>query len=182
MRVRIHKHIFVSHVHSLAPCRFLDTMERSNPQLAALFAAQPGMREVMRRPELLSAMLNTMGGALPAAPPTAGTAPGAPAGGAAPNPMAAMMAAMAAGGGAPPPPMDFEALARLLGGPQGGGNAYGAPLFAAPEGPPEQVYATQLAQMAEMGMSDVQRNVRALMRAGGDVQLAIELIYEGHVA
>jgi ubiquilin len=42
--------------------------------------------------------------------------------------------------------------------------------------PPEQRFASQITQLEEMGFSERERNVRALLATGGDVQAAIEYL------
>jgi ubiquilin len=39
---------------------------------------------------------------------------------------------------------------------------------------PEQLYASQLSQLQEMGFLDTQENVRALVAVGGNVNAAVE--------
>lgn len=45
-----------------------------------------------------------------------------------------------------------------------------------PSQPPEQRFASQITQLEEMGFSERDRNVRALLATGGDVQAAIEYL------
>lgn len=40
--------------------------------------------------------------------------------------------------------------------------------------PPEQLYASQLSQLQEMGFIDTQENIRALSAVGGNVHAAVE--------
>ncbi|KAJ0553559.1 putative UBA-like superfamily, Ubiquitin-associated domain-containing protein [Helianthus annuus] len=40
--------------------------------------------------------------------------------------------------------------------------------------PPEQLYATQLSQLQEMGFFDTQENIRALRATAGNVHAAVE--------
>ena len=47
--------------------------------------------------------------------------------------------------------------------------------------PPETRFATQLATMQEMGLTDTARNIRALVATGGNVQYAIDRIFSGAV-
>lgn len=47
--------------------------------------------------------------------------------------------------------------------------------------PPEEVYATQLGQLNDMGFYDFEQNVRALRRAGGRVDGALEMLLNGNV-
>lgn len=47
--------------------------------------------------------------------------------------------------------------------------------------PPEQLYATQLSQLQEMGFFDTQENIRALSSTSGNVNAAIERLLGGSV-
>lgn len=47
--------------------------------------------------------------------------------------------------------------------------------------PPEEVYATQLRQLNDMGFFDFDRNIAALKRSGGSVEGAIEMLLNGSV-
>jgi ubiquilin len=47
--------------------------------------------------------------------------------------------------------------------------------------PPEEVYATQLRQLNDMGFFDFDRNITALRRSGGSVEGAIEMLFNGSV-
>lgn len=65
---------------------------------------------------------------------------------------------------------------RTLGGDGGFGNVFGGTFAAppAPQGPPEEIYATQLTQLNSMGFLDPQENVRALRATGGNVHAAVD--------
>jgi ubiquilin len=54
----------------------------------------------------------------------------------------------------------------------GAGGGLGVP--SAPNVPPEELYATQLAQLQEMGFFDTQENIRALIATAGNVHAAVE--------
>jgi ubiquilin len=91
-------------------------------------------------------------GLFPGLPGGMGSAPsgGGPLGGAAMPDMGALMGMLGGGGlgglgGAPPPPAN-----------------------------PEEAYASQLAQLQEMGFYDREANLRALLAAGGNVNAAVE--------
>lgn len=47
--------------------------------------------------------------------------------------------------------------------------------------PPEERYELQLRQLNEMGFHDFDRNVRALRRSGGNVEGAVEALFDGNV-
>lgn len=53
-----------------------------------------------------------------------------------------------------------------------GGGLGGVPNI--PTVPPEERYATQLAQLQEMGFFDPQENIRALLATNGNVHAAVE--------
>jgi ubiquilin len=74
----------------------------------------------------------------------------------------------AAGGGlGGAPGMNMDALLSMFGG-------LGSTAPANPDVPPEQLYASQLSQLAEMGFIDTQANIRALSAVGGNVHAAVE--------
>ncbi|CAM0135000.1 hypothetical protein VKS41_000426 [Umbelopsis sp. WA50703] len=65
------------------------------------------------------------------------------------------------------------------------GNTQSTPFFnpfsvaqpsSTPSEPPEQRFASQITQLEEMGFSERDRNIRALLATGGDVQAAIEYL------
>ena len=47
--------------------------------------------------------------------------------------------------------------------------------------PPEQLYASQLSQLQEMGFFDAQENIRALSAVGGNVHAAVERLLGGNL-
>jgi ubiquilin len=135
---------------------------------------------------------------------TGGAAPGAAAGttpseaGSAPaNPLAGLFGSADGGAAA------LDQMARMFGGtgrpgafdaaslfgpggfnfdPHGPGlGALGPPTGAQipPLDPPEVLYEAQLRQLNEMGFHDYDRNVRALRMAGGNVQGAVERLFDG---
>ncbi|OWM80497.1 ubiquitin domain-containing protein DSK2b-like isoform X2 [Punica granatum] len=65
---------------------------------------------------------------------------------------------------------DLELLMNMFGGLGAGG--FGAPED--PNVPPEELYATQLAQLQEMGFFDTAENIRALRATSGNVHAAVE--------
>ncbi len=70
-----------------------------------------------------------------------------------------MMAAMAGGAGGSPTGMPTTPTAA-----------------AAPSAPPEQLYATQLVQLSEMGFYSATENIRALAVTRGNVEAAVEYL------
>ncbi|XP_020576570.1 ubiquitin domain-containing protein DSK2b-like isoform X2 [Phalaenopsis equestris] len=65
----------------------------------------------------------------------------------------------------------MEFLMQMFGGLGAGGNL-GVPNNHS--APPEELYATQLAQLQEMGFFDTQENIRALIASSGNVHAAVE--------
>ena len=47
--------------------------------------------------------------------------------------------------------------------------------------PPEEIYATQLRQLNDMGFFEFERNITALKRSGGSVEGAIEMLFNGSI-
>ncbi|CEH15302.1 Ubiquitin-like protein [Ceraceosorus bombacis] len=86
-----------------------------------------------------------------------------------------------AGAGSPPAGNPFAGganpFAAALGGLGGFGG--GTPPAPADGRPHEERYADELAQMQAMGLTDGPRNLRALLLAGGNVQGAINIIFDG---
>lgn len=116
------------------------------------------------------------------------TAPANAASDAASNPFASLFGAGAgagagassgAGAGAANPFMNPNLLS-MLGGMNGMGMGAGG---AAPVDtrPPEDVYASQLRQLNDMGFFEFDRNIKALRRSGGSVEGAIEMLFNGSV-
>ncbi|XP_058190420.1 ubiquitin domain-containing protein DSK2a-like isoform X1 [Rhododendron vialii] len=66
--------------------------------------------------------------------------------------------------------MGLELLMNMLGGLGGGGLA----VPNSPNVPPEELYATQLQQLQEMGFFDTAENIRALRATSGNVHAAVE--------
>lgn len=102
--------------------------------------------------------------------PPAGNAAGGESGDASQqNPFAALLGGQGAGGAG----FDPALLQSMLGG--------GAPQEPEDNRPPEERYESQLRQLNELGFTDFDRNVRALRRAGGNVQGAVEALLDGQV-
>ncbi|KAG6975640.1 hypothetical protein JG688_00002180 [Phytophthora aleatoria] len=159
------------------PEQFISQMETMNPQMAAMMDANPQMRQMMSNPEFLRQAMNPQNmqammqmqnamnqlrgsGLMPglegmnlgAGTGAAGTAGTAGTTGAA-NPAAANPFAM-------------------FGGFPGAGFGAAASTPAAPAGNPEEIYASQLTQLNDMGFSNRDQNIRALQATFGNVQAA----------
>jgi hypothetical protein len=72
------------------------------------------------------------------------------------------------------PLLSNPGLMQMLMGGDGAGAGGALPVPAQPAGPPEEVYATQLQQLRDMGFYDPIENVRALQRTNGNVDYSIE--------
>ncbi|CAM8994298.1 unnamed protein product [Rhodiola kirilowii] len=126
-----------------------------NPQMRTMLDSNPQMREMMQNPEFLSQLTS-------------------------PETMQQMMTLQqsllpilnqqqgARGAGQAGDAAGLEMLMNMFGGLGTGG------LNAPPSGPPEEVYATQLVQLQEMGFFDTQENIRALQATSGNVHAAVE--------
>ncbi|KAG5530040.1 hypothetical protein RHGRI_030413 [Rhododendron griersonianum] len=67
-------------------------------------------------------------------------------------------------------PMGLEMLMNMF-----GGLGTGSPTVATrSDVPPEELYATQLSQLQEMGFFDTRENIQALMATSGNVHAAVE--------
>ncbi|KAK8564375.1 hypothetical protein V6N13_005395 [Hibiscus sabdariffa] len=145
--------------------QYMNQIMNLNPQLRSMFDLNPQLREMMQNPEVLRQMFSpeTMQQMLalqqslmslnrpqstPDSTQTGGTT-GTAAPGAAPN---------------------LDLLMNMFGGLGAGG--LGVPNQ--PNVPPEELYATQLSQLQEMGFYDMQENIRALRATAGNVHAAVE--------
>ncbi|OCL12793.1 hypothetical protein AOQ84DRAFT_226953 [Glonium stellatum] len=108
-------------------------------------------QQMMQNPEAMRAAMQLLGGNPFGAPQAGNTGTGSPP----PNPFANLLGPMGGLGGfnTPPPPVDNR--------------------------PPEELYASQLRQLNDMGFYEFERNVQALRRSGGSVQGAIEFLLSG---
>ncbi|KAH9620442.1 hypothetical protein KSS87_017378 [Heliosperma pusillum] len=134
-----------------------------NPQLRSLTESNPQLREMLQNPEMLRQMLSpemmqqmtTLQQSLLSARNRAPTNQ---------DPLQTGAAAGAANN------MGLEMLMNMFGGLGAGG-------LTTPENsnvPPEELYATQLTQLQEMGFFDTQENIRALQATRGNVHAAVE--------
>eukprot|EP00245_Coleochaete_scutata_P005291 TRINITY_DN18734_c0_g1_i1.p1 TRINITY_DN18734_c0_g1~~TRINITY_DN18734_c0_g1_i1.p1 ORF type:complete len:529 (+),score=129.78 TRINITY_DN18734_c0_g1_i1:144-1730(+) len=153
----------------LSSPQVLNQIIDGNPQLRAMFQSNPQLREMMGNPELLRQLTNPQGlqqmlmlnellrgsaggfGGIPSA-----TGAAAPTAGAAQQP-------------------ELAAAFNNLFGPMG---AFGA-VPPVNNTPPEELYATQLQQLRDMGFFDPQENIRALQATNGNVHAAVERLLQG---
>ncbi|KAK6916811.1 Ubiquitin-associated domain [Dillenia turbinata] len=148
----------------LSDPQYMNQIMGLNPQLRAMMDSNPQLREVMQNPEFMrqltspemmqrmmslqQSFLSQLGQRQSAGDParTGGGAAGT---------------ANNAG---------LDLLMNMFGGLGAGGFT----LPNAPDVPPEELYATQLSQLQEMGFYDTQENIRALRATSGNVHAAVE--------
>ncbi|KAL2469250.1 Ubiquitin domain-containing protein DSK2b [Forsythia ovata] len=141
----------------------MDQILGLNPQLRGVLDMNPQLREMMQNPEILRQITS-------------------------PESMQQMMALQqqlsqlsqqqstqeraqtGQGTAGTPNNMGLEVLMNMLGGL--GMGSFTAP--STPPVPPEELYATQLSQLQEMGFFDTQENIRALRATSGNVHAAVE--------
>ncbi|XP_017971365.1 PREDICTED: ubiquitin domain-containing protein DSK2b isoform X2 [Theobroma cacao] len=144
--------------------QYMNQIMNLNPQLRGMFDLNPQLREMMQNPDilrqmfspetmqqmlalqqsLLSHQLNRQQSTQDSAQP--GATPGAP------------------------NTASLELLMNMFGGL--GAGSLSVPNQ--PDVPPEELYATQLSQLQEMGFYDTQENIRALRATAGNVHAAVE--------
>ncbi|KAJ6386366.1 hypothetical protein OIU77_029352 [Salix suchowensis] len=141
---------------------YMNQMLNFNPQLRSMIDSNPQFREMMQNPELLrqltspetmQQMLALQQSLLPQLRQQAtreSAQPGAPTG--------------------TPNNTGLDMVMNLFGGL--GAGSLSVPNQ--PDVPPEELYATQLAQLQEMGFFDTQENIRALRATAGNVHAAVE--------
>ncbi|KAE9003387.1 hypothetical protein PF005_g13818 [Phytophthora fragariae] len=160
------------------PEQFLAQMETMNPQMAAMMNANPQMRQMMANPEFLRQAMNPqnlqalmqMQNAMNQLRGT-GLIPGM-------EGMNLGNAGATAGAANPAAANPFT----MFGGFPGagfGGAASSTP--AAPAGNPEEIYASQLTQLNDMGFSNRDQNIRALQATLGNVQAAVDRLLSGTI-
>ena len=141
----------------------------SNPQTRAMAESNPAIRQMMSDPAMIREMLDPVNvRAMMQARfhPPAGVHPRAQSDALLLPQMQQAMRQMDWGGAGMP---SF-----------GGMPPFGAlPASAAPQVPPEQAFAAQLQQLADMGFYDREANVQALQATGGNVHAAVERLLSG---
>lgn len=139
--------------------QYMEQIMGQNPQLRSMLDQNPQLREMMQNPELLRQLTSpesiqqmmTLQQQLALLSRQASNLEGAQTRGTQNN-------------------MGLDLLMNMFGGLGAGG-------FAAPNTPnvpPEELYATQLSQLQEMGFFDTQENIRALRATSGNVHAAVE--------
>ncbi|KAK9690614.1 hypothetical protein RND81_09G140900 [Saponaria officinalis] len=143
--------------------QFMSQMVNMNPQLRAMTESNPQLREMMQNPELLrqlaspemmQQMMNLQQSLFSATN----------------RPQTNQDPLQTGGATGNANNMGLDMLMNMFGGLGAGG-------LTTPENsnvPPEELYATQLTQLQEMGFFDSQENIRALQAARGNVNAAVE--------
>ncbi|KAK4801573.1 hypothetical protein SAY86_022060 [Trapa natans] len=135
---------------------YVNQILNSNPQLRSMVELNPQLREMLQNPELLRQltspeMMQQVLSQLTRQQPNQG-------------------AANAGGTTGAPTGVGLDLLMNMFGGLGAGGfNTVNTP-----NAPPEELYATQLSQLQEMGFFDTQENIRALRATSGNVHAAVE--------
>ncbi|KAI3714196.1 hypothetical protein L1987_72792 [Smallanthus sonchifolius] len=142
--------------------QYIEQIVNQNPQLRSMFDSNPQLREMLQNPEILRQLTS-------------------------PQMMQQMMSlqqllpqlnqqqstldhAQTGAATGTQNNMGLDLLMNMFGGLGGGGLA----VPNVPDVPPEQLYATQLSQLQEMGFFDTQENIRALRATAGNVHAAVE--------
>ncbi|XP_042002413.1 ubiquitin domain-containing protein DSK2b-like isoform X2 [Salvia splendens] len=139
--------------------QYMEQIMGMNPQLRSMLDMNPQLREMMQNPELLRQLTSS-------------------------DMMQQMMALQQQltrqqstpegdqtnQNRGPQNNMGLDMLMNMFGGLGAGGFA----VPNAPDVPPEELYATQLSQLQEMGFFDTQENIRALRATAGNVHAAVE--------
>ncbi|KAL8142566.1 hypothetical protein V2J09_015598 [Rumex salicifolius] len=146
---------------------YMNQILNTSPQLRAMSDSNPQFREMMQNPELLrmlsspeilqqmSTLQQTLLSQLN-------------------QPRANQDPSQTGGAAGNPNNMNLDMLMSMLGGLGTGGGAQ-VPPTPSPV-PPEELYATQLSQLQEMGFFDTQENIRALRATSGNVHAAVEFL------
>ncbi|KAI6700964.1 hypothetical protein NL676_015288 [Syzygium grande] len=135
--------------------QYINQIINLNPQLRSMVDANPQVREMMQNPEMLQQMLAVQQSLFAQLNRSQTTQEPGQTGGTA--------GTMNNAGG-------LELLMNMFGGLGAGG--FTVPNT--PDVPPEELYATQLSQLQEMGFYDTQENIRALRATSGNVHAAVE--------
>ena len=139
---------------------FLQRMQQMDPNLRAAMDSNPQMRSMLENPETIRAMMNPQNIQailqLQAA-----------------TQQLSQTGLMSGAGQTNPaqPGVDFSQMMSMMGGLP--------PAAPTPTGDPEELYASQITQLNEMGFTNREQNVRALTQTMGNVNAAVERILGG---
>ncbi|KAL8228913.1 hypothetical protein R6Q57_013813 [Mikania cordata] len=143
--------------------QYMEQIVNQNPQLRSMFDSNPQLREMMQNPELLRQltspqMMQQMMSLQQLLPQLSQQQ----------SPLDPTQTNAATG---TQNNMGLDLLMNMFGGLGGAG---GLAVPSVSDVPPEQLYATQLSQLQEMGFFDTQENIRALRATSGNVHAAVE--------
>uniref|UniRef100_A0A5B6ZW49 Ubiquitin domain-containing protein DSK2a-like n=1 Tax=Davidia involucrata TaxID=16924 RepID=A0A5B6ZW49_DAVIN len=140
-----------------------------NPQLRAMLDSNPQLREMMQNPEILHQLTSpeTMQQMLAAQQSLLSRLN---------RQQSTEVPAQAGGTTGTQGNLGLELMMNMF----GGLGASGLTVPNTPDVPPEQLYATQLSQLQEMGFFDTQENIRALLATAGNVHAAVERLLGNH--
>jgi ubiquilin len=140
--------------------QYMNQIMNTNPQISNLLNSNPQLREMMLNPEFLRQLTNpeTMQQMLNMQSLMSGVG----------RQQTTQEQGQTGGATGPPNNMGLDMLMNMFGG-LGAGS-----LAPTSNEPPEQLYATQLSQLQEMGFFDPQENIRALVATAGNVHAAVE--------
>lgn len=143
--------------------QYMNQILNFNPQLRSMLDVNPSLREMMQNPELLRQLTSpeTMQQMLAVQQSLLSQLN---------RPQATREAGQTGGTAGALNNSGLELLMNMFGGLGAGG--FNAP--SNPDVPPEELYATQLSQLQEMGFFDTQENIRALRATSGNVHAAVE--------
>ncbi|KAI3824881.1 hypothetical protein L1987_06353 [Smallanthus sonchifolius] len=142
--------------------QYMEQIVNQNPQLRTMFDSNPQLREMLQNPELLRQltspqMMQQMMSLQQLLPQLNQQQ----------SPLDPTQTGAATG---TQNNMELDMLMNMFGGLGAGSLA----VPNVPDVPPEQLYATQLSQLQEMGFFDTQENIRALRATSGNVHAAVE--------
>lgn len=137
----------------------LQQLTQQNPQMRAVLT-NPAMMQQMMTPENMQAAMGMMGGA--------GGMGGMPPG----------MGGMGGMGGMPAMnPQMMAQMEAMMGGGMGGMGGMPSVNATADTRPPREKYATELAQIKEMGFNDEETILQILVQSNGNVNIALERLF-----
>lgn len=140
--------------------QYMNQVLGMNPQMRGMLESNPQLREMMQNPdfirqltspETMQQMMQLQQSLFSGRPPPTGQTGGAPGG---------------------PENMGLDMLMNMFGGLGTGTGGFTMPNTS--NVPPEELYATQLAQLQEMGFFDTRENLQALTATAGNVHAAVE--------
>ncbi|KAL3580975.1 hypothetical protein D5086_018810 [Populus alba] len=149
---------------------YMNQMLNFNPQLRGMVDSNPQLREMMQNPELLRQLTSPENNAANANFTTVTSSAASTAGYSVSEDICFWESAQPGAPTGTPNNSGLDMLMNMFGG-LGAGSLL---VPNQPDVPPEELYATQLSQLQEMGFFDTQENIRALRATAGNVHAAVE--------